>query len=113
MTHQDLLDVTTQLDDVRDDREAVQLACRVARTHLRAAHTALVAVEEGEPHVVASEGPAAESPLAWRELCRADGPGALVSVDGWHLAAAQEAAYRQHAECAPVRQYAESRRRAA
>ena len=93
MTHLDLLDLATQLDDVRLDTEALQLACRTARVHLRASHVALVARRDDDVRVVASEGPEGDSPHAWRELCRPDGPGVLVSVEGWHRAASHPAEY--------------------
>jgi DNA-binding NtrC family response regulator len=87
MTHLELLDVSTQIEDVRRDEDALLMACRAARQHTRADHTAIVAARGTEPLVVASDGVPGESPLAWRQLCREDAPRDLVSTGGWHTAA--------------------------
>ncbi len=87
MTHLELLDVSTQIEDARRDDEALLVGCRAARQHTRADHAAIVSVAGALPEVVASDGPPGDSPAAWRHLCRDEGPRELVSSSGWHTAA--------------------------
>ncbi len=87
MTHLELLDVSTEIDDARGDQDALAVACRAARRHTRADHVAVICVDEGAPRVVAEDGPPGESALAWRHLCREDAPRELEARDGWHAAA--------------------------
>ncbi len=88
MTHLELLDVSTQIEDARRDDEALAMACRAARQHTRADHAAIVfAPPSGPLVVVASDGPDAGAPQAWSQLCRDDGPAEIVSSEGWHTAA--------------------------
>ena len=87
MTHLELLDVSTQIEDVRRNEDALLVACRAAREHTRADCTAVVVARGAESSIVASDGPPGDSPLAWRQLCRVDGPRDLVSTGGWHTAA--------------------------
>ena len=84
MTHLELLDVSAQLEDVRRDEDALVVACRAVRQHTQAEHAAILVARNGEPRLLASDGPPGDSILAWRQLCRADAPEALASARGWH-----------------------------
>ncbi len=90
MTHLELLDVTAQLDDLRKDEDALAVACRAVRHHTRADHAAILAGRGVEPQVLATDGPPGDSLLAWRQLCRADAPDALVASRGWHATGRHE-----------------------
>ncbi len=84
MTHLELLDVSTQLDEQRRDEDALAAACRAVRQHTEALHAAVVSTRDGDARVLASDGPPGDSTLAWRHLCRSDAPEALASTAGWH-----------------------------
>ncbi len=86
MTHLELLDVNTQLDDVRRDEEALVVACRAVRHHAHADHAAILVTRHGEARLLASDGPPGDSLPAWRQLCQADAPDALATGRGWHSA---------------------------
>jgi len=86
MTHLELLDVNTQLDEVRRDEEALAVACRAVRHHTQAEHAAILVAHRGEARLLASDGPPGESLLAWRQLCRTDAPAAVTTGRGWHAA---------------------------
>ena len=86
MTHLELLDVSSQLEDVRRDEDALLVACRAVRQHTQADHAAIFAVRHDEARLLASDGLPGTSLLAWRQLCRTDAPEALDSARGWHAA---------------------------
>jgi two-component system response regulator HydG len=91
MTHQELLDVSARLDDLRQDDEALVVGCRLAREHARADHVAILSRQGSSLRVVASDGDQADSGLVWPHLCAGDSPATLASTSGWHTVA-------QHAE---------------
>ena len=87
MTHQELLDVSARLDDLRRDDEALAVGCRLAREHLRAEHVAVIGRQGTSVRVVTSDGDHADSALVWPHLCGPDAPAALASACGWHAVA--------------------------
>lgn len=89
MTHLELLDISAQLEEVRRDEDALVVACRAVRQHAQAEHAAILVARNGEPRLLASDGPPGDSILAWRQLCRADAPEALASAHGWHAVGKQ------------------------
>ncbi|HTU99932.1 MAG TPA: sigma-54 dependent transcriptional regulator [Luteitalea sp.] len=91
MTHLELLDVATQIEEVRQDLDALVKACRLARQHTHAAHVAVVVRHGRTAIVAASDGDASDSSSVWPHLCVAEGPASLVSAAGWHAAARQGA----------------------
>ena len=91
MTHLELLDVSTQIEDARRDEHALLVACRAARQHARADCTAIaMTAGDAPPLVLASDGPVGESVQGWQALCRDGGPTELVAASGWHTAARHE-----------------------
>ena len=85
MTHLELLDVSTQIEETRGDEQALALACRAAREHTGADHAAVVAASVRDPVVLASDGPPGDAVMVWPQLCRPDPPPELISTLGWYV----------------------------
>jgi DNA-binding NtrC family response regulator len=90
MTHLELLDVSTQLDEVRRDEDAFAVACRAVRVHTQADHAVLAASRGSDVRILASDGVEGDSMLAWRQLASPDAPDALVTSRGWHTVGRHE-----------------------